>query len=416
VDHLFRREAGRLVAILTKRFGIDNLQLVEDVVQDALVAAMQTWPLTGMPQNPTGWLLQAARNRAIDLMRRDARWRDRQAQLAQTLEQEASMALMAAPVFEDELRDNQLRMMFVCCDPTLPMEAQVALVLKTLCGLGEREIAAAFLSTEAAVIKRLVRARKHLRKRGISFELPARTSIAPRREAVLQVLYLLFNEGYKASYGDELLRTDLCREAIRLAELLLTCAIGQRPEVHALLALMLLNFARLPTRTNDDGSLLLLPKQDRTRWDATAITRGMRHLELAATGPAFCRYHVEAGIAACHALAQDFAATDWPKIISLYDQLLALDPSPIVALNRAVALAQVEGPRAGLAALENTKDGGLLEGYYLFHAVSGHLHAELGDKAEAARHFQRALGLATLPQERLFLQNKLDECRAGRSA
>ena len=411
LDHLFRREAGRLIAILTRHFGVAHLHLAEDVVQDALVRAMQTWPFTGVPQNPSAWLLQTAKNRAIDATRRGQLWRGKQPELMPLVEDCLQSALtVPPPLFEDEMRDSQLRMMFVCGHPGLPVEAQVALTLKTLCGFGEREIAAAFLDTKAAVTKRLVRARQFLREQGVAVELPPAAELAPRVDMVLQALYLLFNEGYKASHGDSLLRTDLCAEAVRLAELLVEHPLGDRPATRALLALMHLGAARLPARIDGDGGLLLLAEQDRTRWDQAEIKRGLRHLAASGTGAAMTRYHLEAGIAVCHCLAPSFAETDWKQIVALYDLLLELDGSPIVALNRAVAVAQVRGQRAGLEALDRIKNRAALENYHLLHAVAGQLWLDAGDKTQAATCFRRALELAALPAERALLEKRLGQC------
>lgn len=411
VDHLFRRESGRLVAILTRHFGIAHLHLAEDVVQDALVKAMQTWPYTGVPQNPSAWLLQTAKNRAIDRTRRDSLWHAKQPELVPLVEDALHSALnVTPPQFEDEICDSQLRMIFVCCHPGLSPEAQVALTLKTLCGFGEKEIAAAFLATEPAVTKRLGRARQWLREHEVEVELPPAAELAPRLDSVWQVLYLLFNEGYKASHGDSLLRADLCAEAIRLAELLLTHPLGDRPATHALLALMHLNAARLPARTDGDGSILLLAEQDRTLWNRSEIKLGVQQLEVSGTGSTVTRYHLEAGIAACHCLAHDYAATDWRQIVELYDQLLVADDSPVVALNRAVALAQTEGPRAGLAAIDGIKDQKELKNYHLFHAVAGHLWFEAKEWDKAKVCFRRALELATLPAERTLLEKRLKQC------
>lgn len=312
-----------------------------------------------------------------------------------------------APQFEHEIGDSQLRMMFVCCHPELPGEAQVALTLKTLCGFGEREIAAAFFASEPAVTKRLVRARQFLRDKGVSLDLPDAGQLAPRLEAVRRALYLLFSEGYKASHGDTLLRQDLCAEALRLGHLLAAHPIGDQAATHALLALMYFNAARLPARVDDAGGLLLLAEQDRSRWDRGHLARGMAELERFGAGGELTRFHLEAAISACHSLATEEALTDWPQILALYDELLALDGSPVVALNRAVALAKVQGPSAGLRAIEGMTGRDALEKYHLLHAVTGQLWLDAGEAAKAAASFRRAHSLAALEAERTFLDRRI---------
>lgn len=412
MDHLFRREFGRMVAILTRRFGTAHLHLAEDVVQDALVKAMETWPFTGVPPNPTAWILTTARNRALDQARRVQVWHGRQEILAPLMEDCLESALrLSPPQFEDEIRDSQLRMMFVCGHPGLPPEARVALILKTLCGFSEREIATAFLASEEAINKRLVRARAYLREQRIDMELPPATELASRLETVLHALYLLFNEGYKASHGDRVLRADLCTEAIRLGELLSHHSVGHRPETHALLALMEFNFARLGTRVDAEGDILLLAEQDRTRWDHGRISRGMRHLAQSSQGENVTRYHLEAGIAASHCLAPSFKETRWSHILELYDQLQELDASPVVALNRAVALAQVKGSKAALDAVAKIPGCKRLINYHLLHAVIGHLQIEAGNFAAARESLQRAIELATLGPERELLEQRLEQIR-----
>ena len=408
IEHLFRRESGRLVAILTRRFGYANVHLAEDVVQDALVKAMQTWPLTGVPRNPSAWLLETARNRALDQARRAGRWRRREPVVAPLIE-ECLQAAVAAPAaqFEDEIRDSQLKMMFACCHPGLAREAQVVLTLRTLCGFGEREIAAAFLASEAAIVKRLVRARRWLREQGAVGERESAAELAARVEAVQQALYLLFNEGYKASAGDALLREDLCAEALRLAGLLVRHPAGDRPSTHALLALMCFNAARLPARTGERGEALRLGEQDRARWDRDLIGAGVRHLGASAQGAEVSRFHLEAGIAACHALAPTEAATDWKEIVALYDQLLALDESPVGALTRAGAVAKVHGAAAGLAAIEAVPRRSWLEKYHLRHAVEGQLWRDAGDEVRAAAAFRRAEALAPIRAEREWLAQRV---------
>lgn len=411
VDHLFRRESGRLVAILTRHFGIEHLHLAEDVVQDALLKAMQVWPYTGLPDSPTAWLIQTAKNRALDQTRRRRVWRGKQQKLLPLVEDCLHGALTGpAPQFEDEISDAQLRMMFVCSHPGLTPDAQVALILKTLCGFGESEIATAFFASSDAIAKRLVRARQFLREKAVAIELPPAAELAPRVDTVLQALYLLFNEGYKASQGDVLLRADLCAEAIRLTELLATHPLGQRPSTYALLALMYFNAARLPARLDDAGSITILAEQDRRKWDQGSIRRGVHHLALSSVGPLAGRFHFEAGIAACHCLAPSYDATNWTHILELYDRLLELDRSPVVGLNRTVALAKVRGPTEALRELEAMAGRQLLGDYHLYHAVAGTLWFEAGDRPRAAAAFRRAHELAPTPAERELLARRLAAC------
>jgi RNA polymerase sigma-70 factor (ECF subfamily) len=412
VDHLFRREAGRLVAILARRFGGDRLRLAEDAVQDALLKAMQTWPFAGVPANPTAWILRVACNRALDHARHEQLGRRRQPDFAALVDECLSATAASSPQFEDEIRDSQLRMMFVCCHPSLPIEAQVALTLKVLCGFGEREIAAAFLTGEPAIAKRLVRARQALREQRVAVELPPAAELAERVGSVHAALYLLFNEGYKASHGDSLLRTDLCQDAIRLGELLLAHPLGQSPTSHALLALMGFHAARLPARVGADGGSLLLSEQERSRWDREMIRRAVRHLEASGTGGSVSRFHLEAGIAACHALAPSDGATDWERILALYDHLLALTPSPVIALNRTVAVGRVLGPEEGLRALAAIPGRNSLEGYHLLHAVEGQLWLDAGKREKAAACLERARALATVDAERTTLSRRIAFARS----
>ena len=293
---------------------------------------------------------------------------------------------------KDEIADDSLRMMFVCCHPQIPREAQVALALRTLCGFSVAEIASAFLTTEAAIAKRLTRAKQRIRSARIAFEIPAGEELTARLNGVLQTLYLLFNEGYKASVGERLIREELCQEAIRLTELLAGHAAGNQPKCQALLALMFLNAARLPARTDAEGNILRLKEQDRSRWDKPMIARGMFHLAQSASGSEISEYHLQAGIAACHCAASNFEDTDWRQILSLYDRLVELDDSPVVALNRAVAVANVHGPAAGIAAVKSIRNCKELQSYYLLYAVLGEFEARLGRPQSAASYFRPSSG------------------------
>ncbi|MDB6139634.1 MAG: putative polymerase, sigma-24 subunit, subfamily [Verrucomicrobiaceae bacterium] len=412
-DHLFRHEAGKLVSVLTGIFGIERLQMAEDVVQEALARALQTWPFHGIPEKPAAWLMQTARNQALDLIRREKLFREKQDAITAAIEgRMADVREGAAPMFEDEIKDDNLRLMFACCHPLIPQEAQTALALKTLCGFSPAEIAKAFLTSEAAIAKRLTRARQRIQEQGIPFEIPAGAELAVRLDGVLQIIYLLFNEGYKASGGENLVRADLCLEAIRLAGLLAGHPSTDLPHTHALMALMLLDAARLPARTDGEGNMLRLQDQDRKLWDYHMITRGVMHLNQSAVGEELSAYHLQAGIAACHCMAPDYESTDWRRILSLYDRLAEVNGSPVVGLNRAVAMAKVDGPEKGLEAVEAIEGRGGLESYYLLHAVLGEFQMQLRRFPLAAQHWQRAIELAALPSEQAFLRQRLKECEA----
>ena len=411
VDHLFRREAGKMVAVLTRAFGFDHLQVAEDAMQEALLKAVRTWGLGGVPRDPSAWLMRVAKNRALDIVRRETNFRRKEKELVAFLEQRSA----SAPdnyQFDEEIRDDQLRLIFACCHPELPREAQVALTLKSLCGFGEREIAAAFLASGAAIAKRLVRARQRIREKEITLEIPAGPELASRLDGVWQTLYLLFNEGYKASHGDDLVRKELCDEAIRLTEILAEHPAGDQPKTHALLALMLLNAARLPARADAEGNMLLLAEQDRSLWDSAMIARGLAHLNRSAAGEEVSEFHLQAGISACHCAAPNYAATDWSRILYLYDMLIEVNQSPVVALNRAVAISHLKGPKAALAAIAAISPRDVLEGYYLYYAVLAHLHYMTDDIAQAAVGFSRALELTDLTSEQVFLRRRLAECKA----
>jgi RNA polymerase sigma factor (sigma-70 family) len=414
-DHLFRHESAKLVSVLTRIFGIERLDFAEDVVQETLVKALKTWPFYGVPANPAAWLTQAAKNLALDLIRREKLFRDKEAQIITSIENWSSDS-ENTPQFDNELKDGRLRLMFACCHPDIPQESQTALALKTLCGFSPAEIAKAFLTTEAAVAKRLTRAKQRIKELAIPFEIPAGEDLAPRLDAVLQTIYLLFNEGYKASSGDSLIRQDLCDEAIRLGTLIAEHPATNSPRAHALTALMLLNAARLPARTDDDGNILRLQDQDRSRWKQDLIARGIMHLGQSAIGQQLSDYHLQAGIAACHCTAPDYDSTNWPRILALYDQLLHLDASPVIALNRAVALANVEGTKAAREYIIAIKDRAALDAYYLYYAVLGEFELQLQNFDTAAKHFRRAIELTDLKSEQSFLTKRLHLCVPAKAA
>ena len=415
VEHLFRHEAGKMVATLTRIFGIEHWNLAEDVVQEALSRALQTWPYRGVPENPSAWIMRASRNLALDVVRRQKTFRAKEGEIAQLIERDGS-AHQAAIFSEDEIADDRLRMMFVCCHPLIPSEAQVALALKTLCGFSVTEISRAFLTTEAAIAKRLTRAKQKIQEARVPFEIPAEEELARRLDGVLQSIYLVFNEGYKASSGDKLIREELCQEAIRLTELLACHPAGNQPKTHALLALMLLNAARFGAREDPQGNLLRLQEQDRTRWDQTMIARGMSQLRESAAGQGISEYHLQASIAACHAMAIDYQSTDWGRILSLYERLMEFDESPVIALNRAVAVANVHGPKAGLEAVRTIRGREKLDSYYLFYSVIGELELRLNNHEAAAHEFRKAFELADTKSERAFLLKQMQRCLDGETA
>jgi RNA polymerase sigma factor (sigma-70 family) len=409
VDHLFRREAGKMVSYLTRLFGIGHLNLAEDVVQDTLCRALLVWPAHGFPDNPSAWLMRVARNRAIDLIRRDDQLQSATPELVALLEAREREA-SSEPVSEQEIQDDQLRMMFSCCHPGLSRELQVTLILKTLCGFSVAEIASALLVSQDSIEKRLGRARKFLRDSGSFVDISA-SDIPERLEAVYQATYLLFNEGYHGSQSEQTIREDLCYEALRLALLLTEYPESARPKTFALLALFCLNAARLSARVDAEGVPIPLEHQDRSKWDAALIGQGFQFLARSAVDTELSEFHLEAAIASLHSGAQSHAQTDWARVRELYDLLFALKPTPIVALNRAIAVGNSEGSERGLAELERIPDLAKLEAYPFYPAAQAEFHRRAGRKHEARRYFEMALVLARNPSEVRFLERKLADVK-----
>ena len=384
-DHLFRREAGRMVAALTRLFGVHNLALAEDVVQDAFVRALEVWKLRGIPENPSAWLMATAKNRALDILRRERTARTYAPELARLLESEWTLVPVVSEAFgEPAIRDDQLRMMFSCCHPQLPEIAQVALMLNILCGFGVNEVAAAFLTGHAAMEKRIARGKKVLASSKHLFDLSDARDLPHRLSAVQRALYLLFNEGYHGAHPELAVRADLCIEAMRLGELLLANPVAATPATKALVALMCLNAARMPARVDASGRLSALYEQDRRLWDRKLIAKGEALLDHSATGTTITEFHIEAGIASLHARATSLESTNWPMIVSLYDTLMAIRPTPVVALSRAIAVAQHEGAERGLAEIAAITDAGRLADYPFYFAALGELEHQRGN-AKAAR-------------------------------
>jgi RNA polymerase sigma-70 factor (ECF subfamily) len=405
VDHLFRSRAGQMVAYLTRLLGPKHLDLAEEVTQEALLKALQHWPYSGIPQNPAGWLFRVARNAALDTVRHRTLAGEKSTELAAEHFRNAD-ASSADDELEEQLRDDELRMVLMCCHPTLPQDARVALSLKTVGGFSVREIARAFLADEATIAQRLVRAKRQIRESRIRFELPAGEELVARMDSALEVVYLMFNEGYAAQSGADLVRQDLCGEALRLGRLLATSSVGT-PQAHALIALMAFQAARLATRVDAAGELVLLEDQDRSQWDRKLIALGFDHFTQCAEGTELTSYHVQAAIAATHARAQDGRATDWKRILELYDQLIELSPSPVVELNRVVVVAKVHGPEAALGALRPLEGNRSLRNYYLLPAVQGQLLLDIEDQPGASQCFRQALKRPCSEPERRFLQRKL---------
>jgi predicted RNA polymerase sigma factor len=406
-EHLFRHEAGRMTASLTRLFGVQNLALVEDVVQDAFCRALEIWKLRGVPPNPSAWLMTTARNRALDVIRRERTARTFAPEVTRLLETEWTAAGVVAEAFSgDVVLAEQLRVMFSCCHPDLAEPAQIALILNILCGFGAPEIAAAFLTGRAAIEKRITRGKRVLAGSSTLFDL-SNADFAARMSAVHRALYLLFNEGYHGASTQGAVRAELCEEAMRLTALLREHAVTRTPSTFALSALMALHAARLPARLDAAGELQSLWEQDRSAWNHALIAEGQELLDRSAAGDELTAYHVEAAIAAIHAVAPTLEATDWNAIVRLYDRLMEIAPSAVVALNRAIAIAQRDGPDQGIEAIERIADRERLGAYPFFPAALGELERRRGNVGEARAYFGRALRLARSDAERRYIERRI---------
>lgn len=393
-----------MVATLTRSLGSRHLALAEDAVQDALTTAMQQWPFRGVPDNPEAWLFHVARNRALDRLRHAKMAIDKEPAIARAAP--IHEAPGASPPLKHELPpvdDDQLGLLFLTCHPSLTPDARVALALKLVGGFSVGEIARAFLSQESAIAQRLVRAKRQLRDQDAAFGMPEPPALPARIDSVLDALYLMFNEGYAATAGDHLIRDDVASEAIRLTQMMAMHPATTRPRAWALLALMLLHAARFPARIDSEGTLFLLRDQDRAQWDHGMIARGMRALDRASSGDTVTAFHLEAGIAAVHAVSASWESTDWRQILDLYDELLTLTRSPVVAMNRAVAVSRVEGPLSGLSAIDAIERRDALDGHPLLPAIQAELWREAGDTERAVACYHAALGMARSAPEQRWL-------------
>jgi RNA polymerase sigma factor (sigma-70 family) len=410
-DHFFRQQSGRMVATLLRIFGVQNQQLAEDVVQDAFCRALEVWKLHGLPENPSAWLMAAAKNRAIDVLRRERTVRRFTPELTRWIGSEWTLSPFVNELFQPEaIQDDELRTMFSCCHPLLNEEAQVALILNVLCGFSANEIAAAFLVSLAAMEKRISRAKHVLAKSKTLFVLSGDNDFLSRLSAVQRALYLLFNEGYHGAGAESAVKLDLCHEALRLARLLSEHKLAAVPSTFALCALLALNAARINGRVDANGRLQTLDQQDRSLWNRGMIADGARWLSLAATGEEVTSYHIEAAIAYVHVEAKSVEETDWNQVVLLYDRLNAINPSPVVALNRAIAIAERSGAQRGLAELRAIANCERLASYPFYEAALGELELRCGNWSEAATHFRAATDLSRNDMEKQFFEGRTAYC------
>jgi len=408
VDHLFRHESGKMVSVLSRLLGLQNLETAQDIVQDVLLQAMSTWPYNGVPDNAAGWLYRVAKNKAIDFLRREKKFKKLSPEYTYLLESEYSLSPTVNNLFlENEVKDSQLRMMFACSHPSIPEESQIALTLKTLCGLTAYEIAKAFLTTEETVSKRIYRAKEKIRTEKIELVVPEGHELSDRLDAVLKALYLLFNEGYNSSHPDQLIREDLCEEAMRLVYLLTQHNITNLSRTNALLSLMCFQSSRLQARLDDKGNIILLKYQDRKKWFQPLMQKGFFYLDLATENFDFSPYHLEAAIASLHASAESFENTNWRSIYQLYEILYRLEPSPIVALNKAIASAYANDKESALEQLQKIKG---LENYYIYYTSIGEIYFELHNYESAKKYYETALSLTSSRSEQQLLLTKINNC------
>ena len=409
-DHLFRNEAKKMVAVLTKIFGTENLQTAEDVVQETLLNAIQIWKFKGIPDNPSAWLFRVAKNKAIDIIRRNkhSQQYDFSDSERVLLTSEYTVNSVMENLWKEELiKDDLLRMMFACCHPGISVENQVTLILKTLCGFSTQEIAKAFLTSEETISKRLYRTKEFFREHKIKLVIPSVDEIKNRTDTVLNSIYLLFNEGYNSTSSEELIRKDVMEEAMMLCKLLTENEHTQLPEVYALMALMCFHSSRSESRLTTDGEIILLPMQDRKKWDAEMIEKGNEYMNKAAVGDGLSTYHLQAAIAYEHCTVKSFKETNWERILSYYEWLCKIADSPVNELNKIVAIMELHGPEKALNELNNIKDRKKLGSYYLYHSLLGEIYSRLHDLNKAKSNFESAIKLTRSETEKKMLTNKI---------
>ena len=408
VDHLFRHESGKMIAALTRIFGIHNLEMAEDVVQEAFLAATQVWKFE-LPDNPSAWLQKVAKNKALDIVRRQQNFRQYSTEIALRLQQETENTVDQF-FHDDEIFDSQLRLIFTCCHPQLKEEDQVAITLKTVSGFGVHEIAKALLTNDETVQKRLYRAKQFIREKNIEFEIPAGKELNKRLETVHSVLYLLFNEGYNSTKADELIQYDLCAEAMRLCKILTEHPSVRSSASPALLSLMCFHAARFESRLDENDCIVLLSRQDRSKWNKELIQVGSYYLNLSSEGSSLSVYHIESAIAAEHALAENFEKTNWERLLQLYDWLLTVKPSPMIELNRAVVLAQLGDVTTAIETIQSIqKINQLLNWHYLYSAVLGDLYKRIRNREKATEYLLEAFRLTRSDAEKKLIRKKLEE-------
>ena len=408
VDHLFRHESGKMVAVLSKLLGLQNLEPAQDIVQDTLLQAMTTWSFNGIPDNPPAWLYRVAKNKAIDFLRKERTIREINPRYSYLLQSEYTLSSTVNELFlENEMEDSQLRMMFACCHPAIPEESQIALTLKTLCGLNVNEIAKAFLTTDETIAKRIYRAKEKIKAEKIELEVPQSHELSLRTDTVLKSLYLLFNEGYKSSNPDKLIREDLCEDAMRLCFLITQHSLTAFPRSKALLALMCFQASRLDARLDDKNNIILLKHQDRSKWNRSLMSKGFELMEESTEPFEISAYHLEAAIASQHATARSFEQTDWKSIYHLYEMLYQLQPNPVVAMNKAIASSYAISKQNALTELQQIKG---LENHHLYYASIAEVYFDLENKTEAKRFFKKALELTSSGHEQQLLKSKIINC------